>query len=83
MKANAASAHSAQKPAAHRKAAASPIRSISHVRTGEKATVASPEPAAHTPSASPRRARNQRPIRMDAGTIDPRPQLKPATAPAR
>ena len=42
------------------------------VNSGEKATVASPVPAAHTPMASPQCERNQRRIKIDAGTIEPK-----------
>ena len=42
------------------------------VNSGEKATVASPVPAAHTPMASPQCEWNQRRIKIDAGTIEPK-----------
>ena len=61
----------------------SPAVSISLVRIGENTTVASPVPDAQIPSASPRCAWNQRAIRIETGTMDPRPQLIPAAAPAR
>ena len=41
------------------------------VNSGENTTVASPVPAEQIPMASPECARNQRRIRIDAGTIEP------------
>ncbi len=41
------------------------------VNSGENTTVASPVPAEQIPIASPECARNQRRIRIDAGTIEP------------
>ena len=40
---------------------------------GENSTAARPVPAAQMPSASPCFSRNQRVMRMETGTIDPKP----------
>ena len=69
---NTTAAAARQNTAVHKNAWSTLLFSAILVNSGEKATVASPVPAAHTPMASPQCERNQRRIKIDAGTIEPK-----------
>ena len=71
MRKKTSTAAAAQNAAVHKNARSTPLDSAMAVNSGENTTVASPVPAEQIPMASPECARNQRRIRIDAGTIEP------------